>query len=185
MHLIRRVWLIGVGLAGAFALPSLSCTSGLSASVDGRPCDAAGHCLSGYQCDPISRRCFRPESEALAVGGAAGADDGVASSDGGGASGTGNSGAAGANASCREGETVCSGKCVVLRSDAENCGGCGALCTAPAHGQPVCLASRCNFACDQSYVACGETCVDFGTDVDNCGACGKSCPATGSGTRTC
>src|SRR5450432_2764253 len=53
--------------------------------------------------------------------------------------------------SCHEGETVCGTKCAVLSTDAANCGGCDAQCTAPDHGQPVCLQSRCNFACDEGY----------------------------------
>src|SRR5438105_12931141 len=71
---------------------------------------------------------------------------------------------------CRDGETVCGGKCVVLSTDAANCGGCAATCTAPAHGVPVCAASRCNFACDDGFSPCGTVCVDLNSDADNCGA---------------
>src|SRR5690349_4333095 len=46
---------------------------------------------------------------------------------------------------CREGETVCGGQCVILKTDAKNCGGCGATCTAPLDGAPVCETSSCSF----------------------------------------
>src|SRR3982750_692790 len=39
---------------------------------------------------------------------------------------------------CRNGETVCDQSCVVLKQDPQNCGGCGATCTAPLHAQPGC-----------------------------------------------
>src|SRR5215213_1263958 len=34
--------------------------------------------------------------------------------------------------SCGEGLTTCGGECVQLKVNAEHCGGCGAVCTAPA-----------------------------------------------------
>src|SRR6187551_3790259 len=62
---------------------------------------------------------------------------------------------------CRDRETVCGTQCVVLKDDANNCGGCGATCTAPAHGQPACSDSRCKFTCDDGYNPCGTVCVNF------------------------
>src|SRR3954447_13528805 len=73
--------------------------------------------------------------------------------------------------SCRNRETVCDGQCVVTQDDAKNCGGCGATCTAPEHGQPACAVSRCGFTCDEGYAPCGTVCVNLEEDPDNCGAC--------------
>src|SRR3954463_9228863 len=56
-----------------------------------------------------------------------------------------------ATPSCRNGETVCNWACVLTTDDPENCGGCGATCTAPAHGHPGCAGSRCSFGCDDGY----------------------------------
>src|SRR5450432_4791204 len=87
--------------------------------------------------------------------------------------------------SCRDGETICGSRCVVLSTDAANCGGCDATCTAPLHGVPVCTASRCNFACDEGYAPCGTVCVDLSSDADNCGSCGTACPDQTGGIPSC
>ena len=71
--------------------------------------------------------------------------------------------------SCAEGKALCDEKCVMLDSDPENCGGCGATCSAPTHGVAVCLKGVCNFACPD-YAACGDMCADFDSDPENCGA---------------
>src|SRR5450432_2750589 len=87
--------------------------------------------------------------------------------------------------SCRNGETVCGGQCVVVSTDPSNCGGCDATCTAPEHGVPGCASSRCNFGCDDGYVPCGTLCVKLSDDVDNCGACGSACPDQVGGVPSC
>jgi len=88
------------------------------------------------------------------------------------------------SASCHNGETVCGAECVKTEDDAKNCGGCGATCTAPEHGQPACAKSRCGFTCDDGYFPCGTVCVSFDDDVDNCGGCGQKCDPSG-GTVSC
>ncbi|KAI1771146.1 hypothetical protein F4818DRAFT_450028 [Hypoxylon cercidicola] len=53
-------------------------------------------------------------------------------------------------------------------ADAENCGGCGRVCSAKAkcdvHGKCVC-----------PHDQCGDRCVDLRTHPNNCGACGYQC----------
>src|SRR4051812_40968460 len=40
----------------------------------------------------------------------------------------------GAPVNCQDGTVECNGKCARLDTDPKNCGGCGATCSAPAHG---------------------------------------------------
>src|SRR5262245_50886708 len=91
----------------------------------------------------------------------------------------------GAPPSCDEGETVCSNKCVIVRENAEHCGGCGTVCTAPDHADPVCVDSQCRFTCQEGYVPCGDICVDTSDDLDHCGRCGNRCVMPENGSPTC
>ena len=60
---------------------------------------------------------------------------------------------------CGTGLTTCSGACVSLQIDENNCGACGTKCTA---GQ------NC----------CGGKCLDLLTSNTHCGKCGNSCSAS-------
>jgi hypothetical protein len=63
--------------------------------------------------------------------------------------------------SCDNGYAKCGTDCVDTRSDADNCGACGNVCSS---GE-VCSGETCTETCS----------ADLQTDVNNCGACGNSC----------
>lgn len=74
---------------------------------------------------------------------------------------------------CLSGETGCNGACVNLKTDSNNCGGCGTMCTRAE----TCSDGACE--CTSSgETSCGETCVDEKTDPNNCGECGTACPGS-------
>jgi hypothetical protein len=83
---------------------------------------------------------------------------------------------------CPAGETECSGICVDLQTDVNNCGTCGTICP---EGQPGfvrgCAAGNCFFmrerACAEGLSSCNGVCVDRQTDPANCGLCGNACGA--------
>ena len=69
---------------------------------------------------------------------------------------------------------ACSGQCVDLASDAENCGGCGSYCV--PHDE-VCFSGQClPGSCPTGLTSCVDACVDTKTDRLSCGACGRACP---------
>ena len=72
---------------------------------------------------------------------------------------------------CPAGSTACSGGCVDLTADAQNCGACGHSC---APGM-VCQGGQC--VCVAPLSACNGACVNRASDPSNCGACGSVCPA--------
>lgn len=72
---------------------------------------------------------------------------------------------------------VCSGKCVDVRSDRENCGACGVAC----FSNQTCNAGQCECS---AGVACSNGCSNLQSDDLNCGACGSACP-TGCKNGTC
>jgi hypothetical protein len=70
----------------------------------------------------------------------------------------------------------CSGSCKDIDSDPNNCGSCGNKCGANAH----CSCGACH--CDDDYGNCdgdwSNGCeVNLNTDPNNCGACGNACGA--------
>ncbi len=83
---------------------------------------------------------------------------------------------------CPTGTTDCTGICVDLQTDVDNCGTCGNVCP---EGQPGfvrgCAAGTCFFmrerACAEGLSSCNGVCVDRQTDPANCGACGNVCAA--------
>ena len=70
---------------------------------------------------------------------------------------------------CPEGQEECSGICVDLATDPNNCGECGTACSM---GQS-CVAGSCN--CAAGRIDCGGVCVDPMSDANNCGSCENSC----------
>lgn len=105
---------------------------------------------------------------------------------------------------CSAGQTLCSGKCVDLKIDSDNCGGCGfsvpygdtcingqfssvvlkanhnssATQTTPASAGPAAAGTTAG-TCPTGLWPCGGSCVDPGSDRNNCGACGTVCPSIG------
>jgi hypothetical protein len=71
---------------------------------------------------------------------------------------------------CPMGKTECSGACVDVKSDIDNCGGCGMPCD-PQKEQ--CLVGMC---CTKGSTVCSGMCTDTQSDAMNCGMCGKQCP---------
>ncbi len=69
---------------------------------------------------------------------------------------------------------MCSGKCVDVATDQNNCGACGKTCEPGA----VCDNGSCG--CPDGEMTCEGACVDIKTDVNNCGGCGMTCGGTGS-----
>ncbi len=116
----------------------------------------------------------------------------------------------GACSSCPSGLTACSGVCVNLQNDPNNCGGCrqtciggtcvAGACTCPSGSSPsnglccpmgqsnsngVCcspgLVGTNGICCPPGQTGCGGDCVDTQSDTNNCGFCGNQC----SGGQTC
>ncbi len=65
--------------------------------------------------------------------------------------------------------TSCSGSCVDLTMDPNNCGKCGTACTPTVE---ACVNSMCSCAATM----CGNTCIDTTMDPANCGGCNMPCP---------
>jgi hypothetical protein len=83
--------------------------------------------------------------------------------------GGGGSGGGGGNG-CPSDREECSGTCVDLDGDENNCGSCGNACGSGedcTNGECSCLAGR---------EACGAGCVDTTSDPDHCGTCDAVCP---------
>ncbi|MFO0557273.1 MAG: hypothetical protein U0269_04590 [Polyangiales bacterium] len=74
---------------------------------------------------------------------------------------------------------LCSGACVEIASDRNNCGMCGRRC-AP---DQACSEGSCVFACSAGLVACDNRCVDPRTNPDYCGAQGDCLGALNRGSQ--
>ena len=83
----------------------------------------------------------------------------------------GSSGAGGGSAVCSAVRTMCSGDCIDLSSDPDNCGSCGSACS----GSEVCSSNACKDSCESGETACNRACVDVDNDLFNCGSCGNAC----------
>jgi hypothetical protein len=88
---------------------------------------------------------------------------------------------------CAFGEKCCSGSCVSVRSNDNNCGACGNKCPADrtcVRGSCVCRVGRAcgvDKCCAFGLKCCSGSCVSLRSNDNNCGACGNKCPAD----RTC
>ena len=74
---------------------------------------------------------------------------------------------------------VCANQCVDLKTDRNNCGGCGEPC---GDAGLTCVNGSCQ--CASPAVMCGQ-CVDITRDPNNCGYCGHSCQGNGCANSTC
>ncbi len=80
---------------------------------------------------------------------------------------------------CPDGMTDCSGNCVDLDNDTQNCGTCDNACSY-ANAQALCVAGTCSMTgCDSGFGDCNTDDADgcetaLGT-IDNCSACGDAC----------
>jgi hypothetical protein len=72
---------------------------------------------------------------------------------------------------CPNGQQYCNGQCLMVDTDAKNCGACGKPCPAGLG----CFAGTCG--CPAGLATCTEMCVNTQQDNLNCGACGQACPA--------
>lgn len=78
---------------------------------------------------------------------------------------------------------VCSGRCVDLTSDQDNCGACGVGCYVPArNATSTCNYGTCVMDCNEGRADCNNSqsdgCeVNIDSDPRNCGACGHVCDA--------
>ena len=73
----------------------------------------------------------------------------------------------------------CNNKCIDIKSDSNNCGGCDRVCssTAVAHATKVqCSDGKCQATnCSSGYSLCNGTCTEKLNDNYNCGECGTVC----------
>jgi hypothetical protein len=69
-------------------------------------------------------------------------------------------------------KNYCSGQCVSLLTDLQNCGACGQ----PCGEYQTCVRGVCT--CPTGEMWCDARCTQVATDYENCGACGKRCGDT-------
>jgi hypothetical protein len=75
--------------------------------------------------------------------------------------------------------TNCSGACVDLQTDSDNCGSCRNICKdhSTKYGKSVCVQGQC--LCAPGSAQCTNMCTDLQIDFNNCGRCGNSCDNLG------
>jgi len=92
--------------------------------------------------------------------------------------------ACGTGAICSGSDRCCSGACIDVSDDVENCGGCGADCnvlvTHASTAVITCSSGKCDYTgdCDYGWLDCDsrrENGCEQGVGEENCGACGKNC----------
>jgi hypothetical protein len=94
------------------------------------------------------------------------------------------------SSSCPNGQSFCSGVCIALSSNPNNCGTCGNVCSFPnataGCNNGVCVLATCN----AGYADCNNNPADgcelsVATDVNNCGGCGVVCGPFPNATAGC
>src|SRR5207249_12270860 len=63
--------------------------------------------------------------------------------------------------------------CANLKTDASNCGACGAFC-GPSQ---ICTDGKSVLDCPTGFTDCSGSCRNLTNDFNDCGTCGKSCKA--------
>lgn len=77
-----------------------------------------------------------------------------------------------ATAECPTGQISCNNTCINPTTDANNCGGCGTVCSP---GQS-CVGAVCTApSCPTGQTLCSGACKNLQTDTSNCGTCGHAC----------
>lgn len=76
-----------------------------------------------------------------------------------------------ASAQCPDGQATCSGECVNLQEDDDNCGGCGKTC----ERYEACVRGSCKLMCPDVQLVCGDVCVTAASDPSHCGGCNNKC----------
>jgi hypothetical protein len=71
---------------------------------------------------------------------------------------------------CPSPKIECTGACVDVKTDNDNCGMCGNPCMAMTE---QCMAGMC---CKTGNTICNNMCTDTSGDPKNCGMCGNVCP---------
>ncbi len=85
---------------------------------------------------------------------------------------------AGGNCVCTDTNlTLCSGVCVDITSNHDNCGGCGS--SHACASDQTCVGGKCS--CNTGLTLCSSQCVNLLTDTNNCGDCGIICSIGCSG----
>lgn len=86
-------------------------------------------------------------------------------------------------AGCPAGTFRCSGNCVDISIDPNNCGACGVVC---AEGV-ACVNGTCSVTgeCQEGLTNCSGACISLRLDPNNCGACGKICESGICNYGTC
>jgi hypothetical protein len=59
----------------------------------------------------------------------------------------------------------CSGQCVDLQNDVNNCGGCGNACSAPVNASAVCESANCSFVCNAGFELLDDECVEINVSI--------------------
>ena len=95
-----------------------------------------------------------------------------------------NCGACGARCSAPN-QICCNRTCIDPSADKANCGSCNHACSAPANADPACVAGVCDFTCKTGFTRCGNSCVDLTSDSQHCGSCETNCGTGVCCNRTC
>ena len=167
---------LGVALAGVVLSP-LGVQAGWGRRQD--PCQAFCKCRNSKQQNQCLAACRACGENTTRLGGACGSYvccatascNGVCSN----LKSDPNCGACGNNCGARS-QTCCGSYCADLRSDPNNCGGCGRVCAAPGPLQSAaCVSGQCVYSCVAGTANCNGTCTNLNNDQNNCGACGNVC----------
>lgn len=140
------------------------CGTSLSTSLENRECSSDRRCLPGWVCSE-DFICVRA---GLATSPQLDSDD------------AGLPRIVSGAAQCEAG-TACSGACVDLTVDVNNCGACGHACLSDAGGQAGCNAGTCELTCSPGYSRCADACYRLDDDPRHCGGCALSCPTNAEG----
>jgi len=66
----------------------------------------------------------------------------------------------------------CNDQCTNIRTDSNNCGRCGVVCSPGTS----CQNGNCRVNCTADETSCQDGCYNISTDAKHCGSCTNSCP---------